>query len=387
MKQEIKLKILFIILIIIPMVNSNIKNVLFVLVIALGAYGVIQSLKKRNLVLTFKKEDISGRIFIGVLLLFGYSVFNIILNGVNYIVFERLIQLIACLIVLLFVAEYEWTKKDYNFCIAIIRIVIIICILLWGASGLETNTYKAMFTTGNALGAALFSYMGIYLAIPRKYSYIDKLIILFGIILMYFANSRSCLGALLIFIVLRYLFTRKKWIKKNWLFYTCIILFSLFPILYVWLYNSNYRIVINDFSRRYFRKNFFSGRQNIWDGLFELIKQNILIGYGFDGNPEKLLGVSLSSHNWYVQILLQMGIIGYIFMINILRAIWKTLNSLKDSFISLSTCAFFIGVLFWQCFEVAITQNNIPVGILIWFILGMGINNNLIKLCEENKSK
>ena len=104
--------------------------------------------------------------------------------------------------------------------------------------------------------------------------------------------------------------------------------------------------------------------------------------------PEKILGIGRSSHNWYIQILLQVGIIGYLFTINIINIIWKYLNKMKNNFTSLSTSGFIIGMLVWQCFEVAITQNNIPVGILAWFVMGIGINHNLSKLNrKENYSE
>lgn len=123
----------------------------------------------------------------------------------------------------------------------------------------------------------------------------------------------------------------------------------------------------------------------MWSPIIEAIENKIFLGYGLDMAPEKLVGMGRSSHNWYIQILLQVGIVGYLLTINIIRIVWNGLRQMKNNFNSLSVAGFIIGMLLWQCFEVAITQNNIPIGILVWFVMGMGINSSLSWLNKKNK--
>lgn len=385
MKSKLEFRILFIVLMIIPMFTGRIKDFTFGLVILISALLLIKKLKNDNLNLSLKKEDIFARIFIAAILIIIYSFFNSFYNGFSSNVLERLIQLIACLVVLLVSSEYIWTKNDYKFCLNVIRIIILICVAMWPLSGFRDNYFNGfLFTRGNALGGALFCYMGIYLCLP-KYKFIDKIILCMALFLMYLANSRSSLLAFIIFITLRYLFTRKKIKKYKMLFPISILTFTLFPAFYMFLFNSNFRSQLDSFSWKYFRKRFFSGRQHLWGSIIELIKKKPLIGYGLDAIPQHYLGtVENSSHNWYFQILFQMGIIGYAFMINILNVIWKSLIELKTNFISLSCSAFLIGTLFWQCFEVTLTQNNISIGILVWFVIGMGVNKNLISFSNDS---
>lgn len=382
-----KLKILFLILIAIPIVPNSLRNLLYALVMLIGTIFVLGKLKNDKYVLSLKKNEIFGKIFISSAIIIAYSFINLWINGISADVIERLIQLYACFMVLLVTTEYEWKDSDYNFCINIIRLVILGCIALWPLSGFKTNYYNGLFNRGNALGGAILCYMGIYLAIPRKFSKIDYLFIVAGCFLLYIANSRSSLLSLVVFIVLRFLFTKNIVKNKKKIFIICIIIFTLFPYLYMYLYESNFKDVLNDLSWKYFRKRFFSGRQELWGKLTDYISQKPLMGYGFDVTPETLFGVNLSSHNWYIQILLQMGLVGYLLLINILNIVWKALDFEKNNIVSLNSSAFLIGVLLWQCFEVSITQNNISIGILVWMVFGMGINKNLIEISKKNKSK
>ena len=385
MLKRSEFRLLFLTLILLPILRGSIRNVLFGIVILVGTHFVLADIKSKEYKISLKKEDIEARILIAAAILMVYSCLNIILNGFSYSVLERIIQLYACLVVLLATSIYQWEKKDYSFCINIIRISILACVVMWPISGFKTNYFNGIFTLGNSLGGALFCYMGIYLAIDRKHNLLDKIIIILTFVLMYFSNSRSAMISLLIFILFRYLFTKKIIQNKKIILYVLILAFTLFPILYIGLFESEFRKVLNDFSWKYFRKNFFSGRQVLWSPIIEAIKNKIFLGYGLDMAPEKIIGVGRSSHNWYIQILLQVGIVGYLLTINIIRIVWNSLRQMKNNFNSLSAAGFIIGTLLWQCFEVAITQNNIPIGILVWFVMGMGINSSLSKLNRRNK--
>ncbi len=379
MLRRLEFKILFLTLILLPILKGGMRTILFGIAIIIGSHFIISDLVNKKYKLSLKKEDIQGRLLISSIILIAYFCINVVLNGFSYSVLERIIQLYACLSVLIVSSIYEWSEKDYKFCINVIRIVMLSCLFLYPMLSNNKNYYSGIYTSGNSLGGVIFCYLGIYLAINRKYSMIDKFIILSSLILMYLSKCRATLIALVLFIILRYFFTRKIVNKKKLLLYSLIIFLTVFPVIYVNIYNSDFRIVLNNLSRNLFNKNFFSGRQITWEYLIEAIENNILIGYGLDMAPETITGLHLSSHNWYIQILLQVGLIGYLLIINILHIIWSVLNIKKESFTSLSVSAFMIGMLVWQCFEVVLTQNNIYIGISIWFVLGMGINTYIEK--------
>ena len=384
MLKKLEFRLLFVILILLPIVRGSLRNILFGILIMLGTVFIMIDIKNKEYKLSLKKKDIEARIIIAFTLLIAYSCFSVILNGFSYSVLERIMQLYACLILLLATSIWEFDEKDYNFFINVIRIVILLCFIMWPISGFKTSSFKGIYTSSNTLGGVLFCYMGIYLAINRKYSWIDKIMIALSLVLMYFSNSRASLIAFAIFVIFRYLFTRNIIKNRNIILYILIFAFTIFPIIYVGLYQSEFRKILNEFSRKYFRKNFFSGRQVLWAPIIDAIKEKLLLGYGLDMAPEKILGIGRSSHNWYIQTLLQVGIIGYLLTINIIRIVWNALQKFKDNFTSLSVAGFIIGMLLWQCFEVVLTQNNIQVGLLVWFVMGIGVNNSLAKLNNNN---
>lgn len=98
------------------------------------------------------------------------------------------------------------------------------------------------------------------------------------------------------------------------------------------------------------------------------------MGYGLHMTPEKMMGGTWSAHNWYIQILIQMGFTGFILMIGMMGIIWSALCKLSGSKVARNTAAFMLAVLVWQCFEVSITQNNFTIGIVVWLVMGMGIS-------------
>lgn len=255
--------------------------------------------------------------------------------------------------------------------------------LLWPLSGFKINYYNALFTRGNALGGAIFCYFGIFFSFKRKFDLSDKLIIVIGFILLYFANSRSSMIALIVFLIIRFFLINFKKIPYKNIFMIALLVCLAVPIVYMILYNSSMREVLDNFSWIYLRKRFFSGRQYIWGALLNYISQKPFMGYGLGVTADDFLSLGWSSHNWYLQTLLQIGIMGFCLLVEVLKIIWNDLYKYKDSIVCKSVSAFLIGVLLWQCFEVTITQNNISIGILVWFIFGLGVNKNL--LTQNNK--
>ena len=80
------------------------------------------------------------------------------------------------------------------------------------------------------------------------------------------------------------------------------------------IWNESYAII---------REKSFSGREDIWLALIELIKQRLLFGYGASASPQQFLPIGLSSHNLYLQIALQSGLTGLALLILLFWNIWK----------------------------------------------------------------
>ena len=146
----------------------------------------------------------------------------------------------------------------------------------------------------------------------------------------------------------------------------------IFTAIYMLLLNSEVASTLNILSMTYTGKNFFSGRQMLWGNLIEAISLRPFFGYGLNALPNLVVDTNLSSHNLYLQTLLQGGFVGMFllaaFMARILRDIQRTDLAPEGA-------AYICAVIFNECFEPTITQTGFVYGCVTWMILGIIANS------------
>lgn len=231
----------------------------------------------------------------------------------------------------------------------------------------------------NAVGA--YSYLLTFFPLlyiigytKNKFFRIICLVLLSGTII-YLSSVRSILVSILFGLITWMLW---KFITKGKLlfqmYFISILVFGylfiyVYPRLDSILYNFYY---YNDIVYKYTGKNILSGRNELWSELLVLIENKLLFGYGSGALPRDFINMDLSAHNLYLQIALQVGIVGLSTFLFFLFFIWKTfwLNR-HDPKIILLAC-YFIGILVHEMFEVTLIQNNFGLSIIQWLILGVG---------------
>lgn len=134
---------------------------------------------------------------------------------------------------------------------------------------------------------------------------------------------------------------------------------------------------LNDISGDFASKGLESGRERIWPTLLNLISDRPWLGYGAGAMPSNLTTIELSAHNYYLQVLLQVGGIGLGFIVLMLKEIWSLLRLSRHNPRTRVIGSLFAGILFHQNFEVSLTQNNMALGILFFTIFGIGISESL----------
>jgi len=152
------------------------------------------------------------------------------------------------------------------------------------------------------------------------------------------------------------------------------LIIGLFVVLYPYL---NTIPVFIDFNHQIYEitgKNFFSQRERLWIVLIEAIKEQPITGYGSNVLPTDIIGKEVSAHNLYLQIFLQVGLVGLLLFLFMLWQIWEILRLGSLNLQVRITGAFFIGILVHQAFEVSLTQNHLSIGMIQWTIIGIGIN-------------
>lgn len=281
---------------------------------------------------------------------------------INYFYIGHSIKsVIQCFIIFLYINYISENKVLFNFIdnlYIISKFYLIINIL----EILFNNNIDGLELNSNLLGVKVFL---IYLLLRSDKCIFWKYIC---ILLIFLSNSRSSLLGIIMFEGIYFIFNNFKIKVYKTFFY----LFIFIKINFIWLYAIILPkiSILNELSRKYTNKNFFSGRSELWQKGIEVLKEHFIFGIGTSFNSSYITGQELSMHNLDIRILLEVGIVGYflfviyfIFLIKRVRALdIEKIN--KDIFIGI-----LISILFQQTFEISLIQNNIKVGFLQWLCI------------------
>jgi len=135
--------------------------------------------------------------------------------------------------------------------------------------------------------------------------------------------------------------------------------------------------VVSEFVYTYTGKRLLSGRDRIWEQLTELINKKPILGHGTGTIPEDVIGISLSSHNLYLQTALQNGYLGLSLLFILFFIVWKSFWHSRKEYSTRLSASFFIGILVYQSFEVVLTQNKMDTALMFWFIISIGVSNSI----------
>lgn len=166
------------------------------------------------------------------------------------------------------------------------------------------------------------------------------------------------------------------------IFVSVFILVIGFTYCYVQLQYTELGFKLNNLFRQYTGGNFFSGRNMIWEMVFEYIKEAPVLGYGLDNEILRLAGIELSAHNTYIHIFLQGGTLGLLIFFLFMYSIWKRFFNYLDNDIVATIAAYLIGILIFINFEVTLIGNSVVTAVFLWFILGIGLVE-----CKNEKLK
>lgn len=214
--------------------------------------------------------------------------------------------------------------------------------------------------------------------------FFKKLFFVFLLLIAFFlvavSGARSVLGA---FVFSIFIFILIRNFNLGWRFFTLFFfaVFAFSPILSYFYAGSVDAGGAQDLSVAIFDatgKSLYTGREQIWSILFDAIEKNPFFGLGLGFDLEQL-GIDVSAHNFYLIMLLQFGIVGYI-----LFSVWFYLlvrfvrggAFRQNSRVSDLALAWFLSVLMQQNFEQFLFQNNLAASFMLWFIVGVAFSYN-----------
>ncbi|MFD1170840.1 O-antigen ligase family protein [Oceanobacillus caeni] len=202
-----------------------------------------------------------------------------------------------------------------------------------------------------------------------------SIVLLANLFLIYITNSRSILLAILIMLIAWMILSRMKKVSSN-LLYLILFINFVFLFIYTKLKETELGNSLNELSLEYTNKNLFSGRSEIWEQLFVKITEQPFFGYGMGIRASDIITIPLTAHNQYLQILIEVGFIGFAIFLFFLYTIWKLLLKNRESSLAKLSAAFFIAILAYESVELTLFQNNYSIAILQWLIITIGINFN-----------
>ncbi len=130
---------------------------------------------------------------------------------------------------------------------------------------------------------------------------------------------------------------------------------------------------INDFVSENTGRRALSGRDVIWPLLLFMVSESPIAGYGSGARPAQFFSFEYSAHNYYLQLVFQVGIFGLVFVLGLLWRLYRTLVRpvRMSGAVGFVAAALLVAILH-NCFVVMFMQNQIIAAIPFWSLMGLG---------------
>lgn len=352
--------------------SSSIKvigysSLLFCLTVSMSLY-ILYISKKQVISLTQTKLIFVSSLFVFI------TFIGLANHQAGLITFLQFLLLFG---IMLTFSTIKWERTELNIIGIITIIFILIQALIWTIQGFP-NLFKSVYGLSNLVGSYMF-YAIIILFIARndsKRPFIYSGFIILSFILMLATDTRSVLLALAFFI-----FTYCIWkviTRTKLAFITFYLIVSTFMLSIIFLYPKlptfKYFYELENFMIQNTGKSLMSGRQYIWEILVIKSFDFPLLGHGTGIQNSQISSLEQSSHNLYLQLIIQNGYLGLLAFMILMLAIWLVFwKGRKNKTVRIVSAAF-IATLVYQSFEITFTQNALSIGIIQWAIIGIGIS-------------
>lgn len=317
---------------------------------------------------------------------------------IEFIVFDfqglsRLVQIICVFLTVIINQKICWSRKDYLFLRNVAFSIIVISIVWIPITGFNLSRYMAYFSHSNFLGSIMFHIFIILVFVNNKTQNNKKVNFLIScgavLFLVLVSDSRSSLVSIIVFVGIVWwdLINRNSKsnnFKVNVALIVSITFSIVFTIVYPKLVGTSLGMALEMFSRQYLDKNFFSGRQVLWNSIINKVGEAPFGGHGLAAVPSMYMDTSFSSHNLWLQLVLQTGFVGLVLFLMFGYILYKQTKNSNDKTIG---CAYICAIIIHECFEVTLTQNEFATGIIFWMLIGIITNpNNRKQLIGEMRS-
>lgn len=217
-------------------------------------------------------------------------------------------------------------------------------------------------------------YAGSYF-ILKRFKNIFTFLILMAV--FFFLGERTSLMIYVIVFLLYHIFRKAKLSRKTLIRWSSILITSLvfLPFIYVFFSETEIGQNLNVYIIEITGESLFSGRDKIWKTI--LYNDNKIFGYGLGNNYLQINGISLSTHNLFLYIILQGGYVTLGAFIIYIVALVKKTNKDYLAF------PFLIGIFILSNFELLLLVNNMAISIWLWLVIA----SITIKVKDSSENK
>ncbi|OQX82470.1 hypothetical protein B6D60_12165, partial [candidate division KSB1 bacterium 4484_87] len=311
--------------------SSNLINqVVYTLLFLLAAISVLPKLKQ--LIELIKKEQ-----FLSLFLF--WCTLSIVWSNYSFIALKRLFQfytvVIICLSVLLHHDSLVAIMKHFKILLSIYLVLTLIAVLtIPGASDPTSYSWRGLTPSKNLLGQSALISILIWFNSIKQGNLPNKLISIFmliiSLILLFGSLSMTSISVFFIIVCLAILFkTERSLFYKLGIgnSYSAMVLIAVGFTFFVTYYTAPE--VLTALPESFGKDATFTGRTELWSDIFQEVKNQFILGHGFNSfwginNPnlyylyQKYIWLPNQAHNGYLDILIDVGIIGLLLFIGLI---------------------------------------------------------------------
>lgn len=286
------------------------------------------------------------------------------------------IQFLICIAVACSFSVINLTTSRINGMFYATMIFVLFHFAIWLKSGL-TSQFASIYPNSNLVGPYMF--ISIFFILLKMTSTKHKILAFVTLIIAFLvllaSDTRSVLLAMFAGLLV-YIFWRSisKSLVTGSVFFGIFISF-IFAVIFLYPNLPNWRFysIAENWMRANTGKSLMSGRGEIWSSLNGYLSLKPFFGYGPSTVASDLIGRQASSHNLYLNIALQVGLVGLFLFIILLYILFVMMLKRKQSRTVRLAASFYIAILTHQIFEITLIQNQLSIGVFQWAIIGIGL--------------
>ncbi|GAA2533786.1 O-antigen ligase family protein [Mycolicibacterium diernhoferi] len=126
-----------------------------------------------------------------------------------------------------------------------------------------------------------------------------------------------------------------------------------------------------------------SGRDVLWPSILHAVSETPIFGLGAGALPRDVLTTQLSAHNYYLQVYMQVGLLGIGLLVAFLLSAWKRLSTATTGAGRFGS-ALFLLFLVHNGTEVLMFQNNTLIGVPAWCAIGLALSLDTAAASSES---